>query len=485
MSFFSFEKNNLYDQQPDLPIAQLDSLIAMAIKPVGDQGPGVAVYLHRRGSAPYQKVSGMANLEYGIPLTEHSVFDLASVAKQFTGMAIAKLVQAEKISLEEDVRTYLPEVPDFGTTITLTHLLQHTSGLRDVGELYGVGNFGREFTAEVALRIVSRQQALNFTPGTEHDYSNTGYVLLAIIVERVTGKSFVDWCQENIFAPLNMTNSFANDAPRRLIPNRATAYYGSNGDFSFNQNNGMSLIGSSAVFASLNDMAKWMSTFSAKENQLFDLMTSPGQLQDGSPVNYNFGLNVSDWEGHTLIEHSGSTPAGFRTFVAHLPEEGLSLVILSNWGDLEPIRDLGRPILSLIFGSPSVPEATDTPEKTVDVPLSVLEQYVGDYLFNQEREVKISLQEKQLLVEIAGMGASTLVPRSATTFFLAPMNSTLVFEMDGPKVSRVAIQEGSDEVGELRLEGESQVFVVPEGSTGDYYSEELGVPGKASISEIL
>jgi CubicO group peptidase (beta-lactamase class C family) len=176
LSLLWFDGKGLFAQQPGLPVAQLDSLIANALKPAGSQGPGVAVYLHRQGSDAYQNITGMANLEYGIPLTEHSVFDLASVAKQFTGMAIAKLLKAEKINLDDDVRKYLPEVPDFGTTITLAHLLHHTSGLRDVGELYGVGNFGGEFTAETALRIVSRQLALNFTPGTEHDYSNTGYV---------------------------------------------------------------------------------------------------------------------------------------------------------------------------------------------------------------------------------------------------------------------------------------------------------------------
>lgn len=465
----------LSGQNTELPAQALDQLIEEAVRTAGASGPGVAVYIHRSGRVPYQKITGKANLEYGTPLTESSVFDLASVSKPFTGMAIAHLVRSGKLKLTADVRKYLPEVPDFGPTITLAHLLQHTSGLRDVGELYRMGNFAGTFTAETVLEMVARQKGLNFAPGTEHDYSNTGYVLLALVVQRVTGKSFPEWCQEYLFGPRGMVSSFANDLPGRIISERATAYYGHDGDYSFLQNNGMSLIGSSAVYASLADMAQWMKVF-REEKELIQLMTTPGQLNDGTNVAYNFGLSTSGLLGRRMISHSGSTPAGFQTLVAYFPEDGLSLVVLSNWGDPDLARELVVPIVQLLL--PGEQEVADeTPAvPTAIVANEILERYAGEYLFNGERAVTINLRNGELFVAIADMGESPLEARSDKVFFLPPMNSTLTFEMEEETVSRVAIEEGDQEVGELRLVGKLVQFDAPEGFVGRYYSEELDLP---------
>jgi CubicO group peptidase (beta-lactamase class C family) len=487
--FFLFASStNLLAQEGGLPVAKLNKLIAEVLAPTGAKGPGVAIYLKREGAVPYRKVSGMANLEYNIPLTENSVFDLASVAKQFTGFAIARLVQTGEIKLTDNVRKYLPEVPDFGEPITLAHLLYHTSGLRDVGTLNGIGNFGGAFTATTALRIVSRQKALNFMPGTEHDYSNTGYVLLAVVVERVTGKRFVSWCQENIFQPLNMKASFANDSPVRLVPDRAVAYYGTESDFTFNQNNGMSLIGSSAVYSSLSDMEKWMAVFSGEDQSLTELMTTPGQLSDGTPVNYNFGLSFSTMGSYKLISHTGSTPAGFRTLTAYLPDEGISLVILSNWGNLNAIQELAQPIISMILDEAAAVGSEEAQEAVIEVsvPEDLLSSYTGTYLFNQEREVGITLEDGKLIIAIAGMQPTTLVPRSSTDFYLALMHSVLSFEVVDGKISRVAITEGEQEVGELRYVEqlkEQEKFVRPDDIAGKYYSEELGQNFTLDIQE--
>ncbi len=464
---------HLSAQRSDLPAAKFDKLIAKVLKPVDDQGPGVAIYVNRKGGVPYQKVIGEANLEYGIPLTEHSVFDLASVAKQFTGMAIAKLLQAGKLSLTDDVRKYLPEVPDFGAPITLAHLLHHTSGLRDVGELYRVGNFGEEFTAQVALRMVSRQKALNFLPGSEHDYSNTGYVLLALVVERITGQSFVKWCRENIFLPLDMKDSFANDNPDKIVPGRAVAYNGVAPGYSFRQDNGMSLIGASSVFASLNDMIKWMGLFGEQHSALREIMTTRGKLNDGTPVNYGFGLSLVSSGDRELITHSGATPAGFRTLMAHLPEENISIVILSNWGNLEPIPELAWPIISLLLDEAPVSPEKQEPESREVVPGNLLQTYTGKYLFNQKREVGIVLREGQLFAEIAGMEPAILQPYSSTEFFLPPMNSLLVFEVVNGEVSRVIVREGEQKLGELRLAKKADKFKLPTNAAGSFYSEEL------------
>jgi CubicO group peptidase (beta-lactamase class C family) len=439
-------------QTSPLPTDQLDSIIERAIAPAGESDPGVAALVQMGDGRIYKKTVGQANLEYNIALTEHAVFDIASLAKQFTGLAIAKLELAGQLKLDDDVRKYLPEVPDFGTTITLRHLLYHTSGLRDVGELCRIGNFAGGLTGDRALDIIVRQKALNFPPGSAHDYSNTGYVLLALIVERRTGQSLADWSQQHIFSPLQMTESRVNDAPDNLIPNRAVAYHGRNGNYTFNQDNGMSLIGSSSVFSLLADMGKWMA-FLAGDDPAVKLMMQPGSLADGSSVGYGYGHSIGQFAGQPLIDHSGVTPAGFRTLTAYLPEMDARLVILSNWGELEVVQELPPPILNLLLGKhPAKEVSAEAPavEFTEPIPEAMLDIYTGIYLFNGEQPVTIAREGAQLSIAVAGMSTVTLEPRSTNTFYLEPMQSLLIFHVSDEMVSHVSIEENGEEGGELR-----------------------------------
>lgn len=466
--------SSLSAQSSVLPTDKLDQLITELLLPVAEDGPGLALYLHQKEKGVYRSLRGKSNLEYNLPLTEQSVFDLASVAKQFTGYAIAQLELDGKIKLTDNIRDYLPEVPDFGTPITLQHLLHHTSGLRDVGELYGFGNFNGAFTATIALDIVARQEALNFSPGSEHDYSNTGYVLLALVVEKVSGQSFDSWCQENIFRPLGMNNSMANASPTTILPDRAVAYYGKGGQYSFDQMNGMSLIGSSAVFSSLADMSKWI-TFLAGDDLVAKKMRTAGQLGDGTRVGYGYGLSIHQLGDQTLITHSGATPAGFRTLTAFLPALGIELVILGNWGNLEPVEDLGQPILSMLLENlKAVDPVTEEDDNTsIVLPAAVIERYTGEYLFNGERPVTISRDGQQLLATVAGMGTVPLEARSERTFFLEPMNSLLTVEIANDQVQKIRIQEGGQDVGVLTPVVGIKTMLPPPVISGYFYSREL------------
>lgn len=469
---------------------QFDELIEQALGPIGGAGPGVAVFIHQAGSEPYRKVQGMANLEYGIPLTEHSVFDLASLAKQFTGLAIARLELAGKLKLTDDVRKYLPEIHDFGATITLGQLLYHTSGLRDVGTLCRVGNFHGSLNGARALEVIARQRELNFAPATAHDYSNTGYVLLALMVERVTGQTFANWCADNIFAPLQMTETRVNDAPDNLIANRAVAYYGRDGKYSFDQNNGMSLIGSSAVFSSPSDMEKWMA-FVAGDDPAVRRMMQPGTLADGTPVGYGYGLSIGQFAGRSFISHSGATPAGFRTLTAFLPESDTRLVILSSWGDLDPVQDLGLPIMDLLFGQGTNPKAVaEAPvAKFIEIIAEeTLESYVGNYLFNGELPVSVSREGQVLSVSVADRPTVAMDTRSPTDFYSEAMNSLLTFEVENEQVSRVVIKQEGEYHGELKPVGSTKdeaepTFALPTAAAGRFYSEELDLSLTLSLRE--
>lgn len=341
-----------------------------------------------------------------------------------------------------------------------------------------MGSFLEPFTAGRALEITARQRALNFVPATAHDYSNTGYVLLALVVERVTGQTFADWCAENIFAPLEMTATRVNDAPDNLIANRAVAYYGQEGKFSFNQNNGMCLIGSSAVFSSPADMEKWMA-FLAGDDPAVRRMMQPGQLADGTPVGYGFGLSVGQLAGQDFITHSGATPAGFRTLIALLPASDIRLMVLSSWGNLDPINDLGKPILDLLLDQQPVAKrnAEISQEKFTDsIPSEVLDSYVGNYLFNGELPVSVSREGQVLFVAVADRPSAPLERRSVTEFYSELMNSMLSFELDSEAVSRVVIKQEGEYHGELQPVGNADSppsFTIPPASNGRFYSEEL------------
>ena len=194
--------------------------------------PGCAVGVTKDGLTILERAYGMADLEHDIPNTPETIFEGGSVSKQFTSAAIMLLVLDGKLSLEDDVRTYIPEVPDYGTPITLHRMMTHTSGLRDWGSVAGISGWGREQRShdhDDVLDIVSRQSALNFEPGHEHSYSNTGFNLLAVVVARVSGMPFADFSKKRIFEPLGMRNTQWRDDYRRLVPGRSTAYSSANG----------------------------------------------------------------------------------------------------------------------------------------------------------------------------------------------------------------------------------------------------------------
>lgn len=300
--------------------------------------PGVVVHVLKSRESVYSKAFGYANLEYEIPLDEHSVFDLGSVSKTFTGFAVAKLVLDKKLDMDDPVQPFFPELEALSPDLKIKHLVYQTSGLVDVESLYTQGNYACRWTANEALELLKAHPEVHFPLGTRFDYSNTNYVLLALIVEKISKTSFRKWCQSNIFEPLGMSETFIGDNPREIIKNRATAYYTEGSYFSFFQKNGMSLIGCSAAYSTLHDMKKWLLAVQSEEQfpEVFQLMKQKGSLDSGEPVVYGFGLfirkNTRDMD---LIFHLGGTRAGFRTLFITFPNYDFSFLALSNWGNYD------------------------------------------------------------------------------------------------------------------------------------------------------
>ena len=289
--------------------AQMEELFAEVNR---SDGPGAAVAVIRDGKIVYKNAFGMADLERRVALTSRSVFEIGSVSKQFTAMAILLLENDGKLSLEDDIRTHLPEMPVYEAPITIAHLLHHTSGIRDVETLLPMAGwpYTNYYSPWQQYELISRQKRLNFAPGEQHLYSNSGYSLLALIVERASGKTLREFAHERIFQPLGMHQTVSWDAPEQTVPDRALAYSpAADGGYEL-QMWYMPFVGPSGVYTNIVDLARWDANFYDNQlgggAELIEKMTTPGTLNDGENTQYAGGLFVGPQEDHTLINHNGA-----------------------------------------------------------------------------------------------------------------------------------------------------------------------------------
>src|SRR5712664_958781 len=303
--------------------------------------PGCALGVYRDGKIVYAKGYGLANLEENVAITPQTVFDIGSTSKQFTAASILLLEKQGKLSINDDVRKYIPELPDYGQKVTILHMLNHTSGLRDyltLMDLAGI-HIDSVTTDEDALQIVSRQQALNFAPGSDWLYSNTGFFLLSVIVKRVSGKTLREFAGENIFVPLEMTHTQYRDDHTSLITNRAMAYDAKEkgGGYSLNVSY-FEQTGDGAVHTSVEDLLKWDENFYSGQiggKTFLSEIQEQGKLNDGKVLDYAKGLRVTDYRGLRTVSHGGSW-GGYRAELLRFPEQHFSVACLCNLGSARP-----------------------------------------------------------------------------------------------------------------------------------------------------
>jgi CubicO group peptidase (beta-lactamase class C family) len=329
--------------------------------------PGAAVLVVRDGRIEHAKGYGMANLEHGVPIRPDTVFDIASVSKQFTAMAIALLEADGKLSLDDDVRRHLPELPDFGHRITIRHLVYHTSGIRDWPSTMSIGGWNYEDIVSFSqiLRMAFQQRELNFTPGDAYVYSNTGYNLLAEIVARTGGKSFRQFCDERIFQPLRMTRTHFHDDHAEVVVNRAESYRPPAGGRVRHAVSNLTALGSSSVFTTIEDLAKWIDNYhSAKpvvgNAALIARLHERGRLNSGQQIAYAFGQSIGEARGGLrAVSHTGGW-AGYRSFLGRIPDERLGVVVLANTATMDAPA-LGLQIAALYRGFPAANPAAKPP----------------------------------------------------------------------------------------------------------------------------
>ncbi|MFC4762915.1 serine hydrolase domain-containing protein [Dyella koreensis] len=320
------------------PAATIDTALASFAGPA--DAPGCAVGVQSGNSAPEFRAFGTADLEHAVPIGADTVFEAGSVSKQFTAAATLVLVSEGKLSLDEDIRKYLPELPDYGHPITIAELLGHTSGLRDWGDIEAIAGWPRAdriYEMADVLHITARQRALNFSPGTAWSYTNTGFNLLVLIVQRVSGVGFVDFTREHLFKPLGMTHTQWRDDFRRIVPNRAVAYERLSDGVYEQLMPFENTYGHGALLTTVSDLLRWNQALT--EEKLGASVTKALQtrtlLSDGRPTVYARGLFLGSYHGLSEIFHDGST-AGYRAWLGRYPGQHLSIALLCNSGDAIP-----------------------------------------------------------------------------------------------------------------------------------------------------
>ena len=301
--------------------------------------PGAALAVIKDGKIVYERGYGMAKLEDGIVNAPDKVFDIGSVSKQFTAACVAMLVRDGKVRVEDDIRKYLPEMPAYEKPVTVNHLLHHTSGLRDYNALLSLAGFRPESdspTVEESLEVIRRQKKLNYMPGEEYSYTNTGFFLLSQIVERVSGKSLNAFAQERIFKPLGMTKTLFQDDHTQIIKDRATGYTRGDSGFRIAMSN-WDETGDGNVYTTVRDLYLWDQAFytGALGKDLMDMVQTTGVLNSGKAIDYAWGLVVSEYKGLKVVEHGGAW-VGFRAALVRFPEQRFSVVVLANLDDIDP-----------------------------------------------------------------------------------------------------------------------------------------------------
>lgn len=391
--------------------------------------PGCAVGVAVDGRVALEKAYGMADLERDVPNTAATIFEAGSVSKQFTAAAVLLLARDGKLSLDDPARKYLPELPDYGKRLTIRHMLTHTSGLRDWGTVAGIGGWPRTtrvYTHANVLEIASRQRSLNFEPGTNWSYSNTGYNLAAIIVSRVSGQPFAEFCRTRLFEPLGLTHTSWRDDFTRIVKGRALAYMEAKDGFHLEMPF-ENAHGNGGLLTTVGDLLKWNEHFDRPASEDASLVRSqqePAHVASGQELDYALGLYVDRYKGLREVSHSGAT-AGYRAFLARYPDRRLSVAVLCN-GSTGAAERYAHAVADLELGLDGGGAAKPAP--VAPAVSAVLNGRAGLYRHIVTGQPLMLVQDKDML---RLNGGQTLTPTSASRFELGEGGRALVFDGKG------------------------------------------------------
>lgn len=464
-----FSTSTATGQSTSSPVQEADRLVQDHLQ---DQGPGLAITVMQNGKVLYQQQQGLANLEHRIPISDSTVFLVGSISKQFTSFSILLLEQEGKLSIDDPVTKYLPELKGVEHSITLRQLANHTSGFRNNYDLNNLrGRRDEELIGqEEMVSSLLRQKGLNFKPGERFQYSNAGYVLLAEIVSRVSGLSFSDFVQQNLLDPLGMNNSQFLEDPSTLISNKASSYYKDGEAYRYLPMN-RSIVGSTGLYTTTADLSQWSQNYDKSivgSPALVSKMIEPSQLNSGENIPYGLGLETKMYKGVKVVFHGGGD-AGFRAYLLRVPAYKFSVVVTGNYESFNPL-DIAYGMIDIFLSE----ALTNTPTATLpSYTTEELGQFTGDYQIFPGFYITILAKDDTLYFQSYG---------SSSLLALPPLAEQKAFEFPHQPHSKIVFTDNSLRwhFSDFSYPGQKVTLSPPayeeiplEDFVGTFYSEEL------------
>ncbi len=464
--------------------AAVDSLAAAYDS---SESPGVLIAVVQDGEIVFQKAYGMANLAHGVPLTVDTRTNIGSTSKQFTAFALGLLASRGELSLDDDVRDHIPELPDFGETVTVRNLLTHTSGYREFLNALAIGGWDLQNADFIARReivgVVERQPRLQNSPGTEYNYNNTGYALAAMVVERVTGESFPAWMAANVFEPIGMTNTLVRADRRQIVPNSAMGYLPHPTEGFREATDLPGAMGAGGIYTTLGDLALWLGNLGSGAvggPALIEEMMTPFVLASGEAIEYGLGLIIVPERGVRRVIHGGADTA-HRSHLAFYPDLGIGIIVQSNHAGFQPSVIAG--VTELFVGehmeplpAPAEPEATeDVPDFDADAwDRTAFDDFAGRYAMEAQPAFVLTFWRdgERLMTQATGQGEAEIIPTSDSTFRHSTVAASVTFHRDAEGIVTGLTLHQNGNHPARRLEEEAPVVDL-EPFTGRYYSAEF------------
>jgi CubicO group peptidase (beta-lactamase class C family) len=480
--------------------ARVDTLFARWNK---SESPGCALGIVRGGRLIYERGYGSANLDYEIPISTKSLVNIASISKQFTAMSILLLAKEGKLSLNDEIQKYLPELPRYQSPVTIRHLIHHTSGIRDANTLTRLAGMGHwdGVTDDDLLGLMGRQKELNYKPGEEWRYSNTGYFLLGLIVKRVSGESLREFAEEKIFKPLGMNHSQFVDDRTLVVKNRAIGYHaGPNGGFGVAITTvfspammNVARVGGSGLYTSVEDLFLWDQNFYNNKlgggQGLITEELSTDTLNNGKSTGYAFGLTVGEYKGLKTIMHGGEA-SGFESYVDRFPEQNFSVICLCNDADIEPdVEVLANQVADIFLADQfkkSAAVVNQTAPAFISIPEKELATLAGLYVNpGTTRSIRLYMKDGKLFIAWSGEPS----PPATAGHLLSPVSQNRFLTGAHNEVEIIVMRPTASERMQVKviIRGQTTILepaqsITPTSAqlaefTGQYLSDEF--PGAA------
>ena len=460
--------------------ARVDAVFALYDR---DDSPGCSLGVIHDNSLVYARGYGMANLEFQQTLGPTTVFRIGSTSKQFTAAVMAMAEQHGELSLDDDIRLHLPEMPEYEVPVTIRMLLHHTSGIRDYLGLMSLAGLRNNdwYSNDEALDMIARQRETNFTPGTEHLYSNSGYFLISQIIQRATGSTLREYADEHLFQPLGMNNTHFHDDHTEVVVNRASGYAPATSGFDISMTT-LDMVGDGGVFTTVEDLARWDRNFydpSVGGEAFLETMLTRGVLTDGETLDYALGLSHGEYRGVPTVQHGGAF-VGFRAEMMRFPEQQVTITVLCNLATTSPTT-LARGVADAVLESALAPAeasvsaetAEVSEEEPVELSADQLERWTGMY-YSAERGLYFEFEVRGGALTLLQAQGIPLTPTSPTRFILTDAPVSFDFSGDGED-RRLTLHQPAGQRDFVAVVPPNVTAADAAAFAGSYYADELGV----------